>query len=68
MGIFSSGGTFGNSLSMLAGGVLFADPGLLGFSMVIVLVASTLIAIGCLGANCAAYRSTVAACERWEAE
>ena len=47
---------------------LFADPGLLRFSMVIVLVASALIAIGCLGANCAAYRSTVAVCERWKAE
>lgn len=47
---------------------LFADPALLRYSMVIVLVVSILIALGCLGANLAAYRSTVAVCERWGAE
>ena len=47
---------------------LFADPGLLRYSMVIVLVISIVIALGCLGANLAAYRSTVAVCERWGAE
>ena len=44
---------------------LFADPGLLRYSMVIVLVISIAISLGCLGANLAAYRSTVAVCERW---
>lgn len=44
---------------------LFADPGLLRYSMVIVLVLSIVIALGSLGANLAAYRSTVAVCERW---
>ncbi len=46
---------------------LFADPGLLKYSMVVVLVISIVIALGCLGANLAAYRSTVAICERWKA-
>lgn len=45
---------------------LFADPALLRYSMVIVLVISIVIAMGCLGAILAAYRSTVAICERWE--
>ena len=46
---------------------LFADPGLLRYSMVIVLIVATVIALACLGANLAAYRTTVAVCERWKA-
>ena len=46
---------------------LFADPELLRYSMVIVLIVATVIAIACLSAILPAYRTTVAVCERWEA-
>ena len=45
---------------------LFADPGLLRYSMVIVLIVALVIAVACLGAILRAYRQTVAVCARWE--
>ena len=44
---------------------LFADPQQLRYSMVIVLIFSTLVAIGSLWINLAAYRRTAAASEQW---
>jgi MFS family permease len=43
----------------------FEDPLLLRYSMVIVLLASMILALGCLGRNLAAYRAAVDAAERW---